>query len=95
MALIELKNIFQIYGTKEYPAYILRDINLDIERGEFVSIMGPSGSGKSTLMYVIGMLERPNSGEYYLMAMPPMRLRTNICWSCMRAGSALYFNSII
>lgn len=65
MALIELRNIFQIYGTKETPAYVLRDINLDIEQGEFVSIMGPSGSGKSTLMYVIGMLERPTSGSYY------------------------------
>lgn len=65
MALIELRKIFQIYGTSENPAYVLRDINLEIEQGDFVSIMGPSGSGKSTLMYVIGMLERPTSGEYY------------------------------
>ena len=64
MPLIELRNLFQIYGTKNNPAYILRDINLTVEQGEFVSIMGPSGSGKSTLLYLLGMLERPTSGEY-------------------------------
>ena len=64
MPLIELRNLFQIYGTKNNPAYILRDINLSVEQGEFVSIMGPSGSEKSTLLYLLGMLERPTSGEY-------------------------------
>jgi len=60
-----MKNIFQIYGTESNPVYILRDINLEVSEVEFVSIMGPSGSGKSSLLYLIGMLERPTSGEYY------------------------------
>jgi ABC-type lipoprotein export system ATPase subunit len=65
MAFIELQHIFQVYGTKDNPVYVLRDINLAVEQGEFVSIMGPSGSGKSTLLYVLGMLERPTSGAYH------------------------------
>lgn len=65
MALIELQHIFQIYGTRSNPVYVLRDINLEVEAGEFVSVMGPSGSGKSTLLYILGMLERPTEGEYH------------------------------
>ena len=63
--MIQLHHVFQIYGLDSNPVYVLRDVNLEIAAGEFVSIMGPSGSGKSTLLYVLGMLERPTSGEYY------------------------------
>ena len=67
MALIELRNIVRTYrsgGGVEVRA--LRGINLNIEKGEFLSIMGPSGSGKSTLMNTLGCLDRPTSGSYVL-----------------------------
>jgi len=66
MTLIELKNISKIYklGKVEVPA--LSGINLKVNRGEFLAIMGPSGSGKSTLMNIIGCLDRPTSGSYKL-----------------------------
>ena len=49
---------------RRQPSFILRDINLQIAEGEFVSIMGPSGSGKSTLLNIIGMLDQPSEGAY-------------------------------
>ncbi|MDF2903271.1 MAG: transporter ATP-binding protein [Bacillus sp. (in: firmicutes)] len=64
--MISLKQISKTYkqGALEVP--VLHDINIEIENGEFLSIMGPSGSGKSTLMNIIGCLDRPTSGEYIL-----------------------------
>jgi ABC-type lipoprotein export system ATPase subunit len=49
------------------PNFILKDVNLSIKEGEFISIMGPSGSGKSTLLNIIGMLDEPSEGEYYFL----------------------------
>lgn len=63
--LIELKNIIKNYDNSGVITRVLHDINLNIEEGEFIAIMGPSGSGKSTLMHTIGFLDRPTSGEYY------------------------------
>jgi ABC-type lipoprotein export system ATPase subunit len=57
------------------PVFILKDINLTITEGEFISIMGPSGSGKSTLLNVIGMLDEPNEGEYNFMGEPVTKLK--------------------
>lgn len=64
--LLSLKNIYKNYlqGNMEIP--VLKDINLDIEEGEYVAIMGPSGSGKSTMMNIIGCLDRPTEGSFYL-----------------------------
>jgi len=64
MALIELKNISKDYLNGGTLAPVLFDINLSIEKGEFVAIMGPSGSGKSTLMHILGFLDRATSGEF-------------------------------
>lgn len=63
--MIHLKNIQKTYHNGA-PLHVLKGINLDIEKGEFVSIMGASGSGKSTLLNILGILDNYDSGEYYL-----------------------------
>ncbi|HND78715.1 MAG TPA: ABC transporter ATP-binding protein, partial [bacterium] len=65
--MITLKNIEKYYENKSIKNYVLRDINLTIQPGEFVSIMGPSGSGKSTLLHILGMLDEPTKGEYLFL----------------------------
>jgi putative ABC transport system ATP-binding protein len=62
--LLELKNIFKWVNTGGNRTFLLKDINLEVNEGEFISIMGPSGSGKSTLLNVIGMLDGFDEGEY-------------------------------
>ena len=64
--MIHLKGITKIYNTGGEPLRALDDVDLEIERGEFVAIMGQSGSGKSTLMNIIGTLDRPTLGSYLL-----------------------------
>ncbi|MEO1559607.1 MAG: ABC transporter ATP-binding protein [Cyanobacteria bacterium J06632_19] len=64
--IIHLENITKIYGSGETIVRALAGVNLTIEKGEYCSIMGASGSGKSTMMNMIGCLDRPNSGSYYL-----------------------------
>jgi len=64
--MIRLEHIHRRFQVGEQMVHALNDVSLTIERGEYVSIMGPSGSGKSTLLHVIGLLDRPDSGSYYL-----------------------------
>jgi putative ABC transport system ATP-binding protein len=64
--IIRLENIFKVYGVGEIEVRALNDVNLVIQQGEYCSIMGPSGSGKSTAMNIIGCLDRPSNGSYYL-----------------------------
>lgn len=64
MPLIQIKNIQKIYDDDGAQTQALCGVTFDIERGEFVAIMGPSGSGKSTLLHILGLLDRSSSGEY-------------------------------
>ena len=64
--LIDLSGINKSYRNGDQELQVLKNINLQVEEGEFLAIMGPSGSGKSTLMNIIGMLDRPSSGTYHL-----------------------------
>lgn len=68
--MIKLQNIEKYYKNKFEKIYVLRNINLEVNEGEFVSIMGPSGSGKSTLLHIIGMLDNPSGGEYHFLGEP-------------------------
>jgi putative ABC transport system ATP-binding protein len=65
--MIRLKNIEKCYETRAGKNYVLRQINLDIQEGEFLTIMGPSAAGKTTLLNILGMLDGVWEGEYYLL----------------------------
>lgn len=73
--MVSLKKIFKWYNTGANRTFVLKDINLEIQQGEFISIMGPSGSGKSTLLNVIGMLDDPNEGAYEFMGNDVFKLK--------------------
>jgi len=66
MPLVELRNVSKIYHLGEEEIRALDDVSLDIDAGEFISIIGPSGSGKSTLMHILGCLDSPTHGTITL-----------------------------
>ena len=63
---VKLVNVNKVYGEGENTFFALKNIDLNINEGEFVAMVGPSGSGKSTLMNIIGLLDKPSSGKYFL-----------------------------
>lgn len=73
--MIELNNIFKWYNVGGNRAFVLKDVNLQIQEGEFLSIMGPSGSGKSTLLHIIGLLDEPNEGAYLFQGENVLKLK--------------------
>jgi putative ABC transport system ATP-binding protein len=85
--MLSLKQISKYYNIGSSKTYVLNRIDLDVERGEFVSIMGPSGSGKSTLLHIIGMLDQPSEGYQYFVGEPVHQLKD-------KQRSALYKQNI-
>ncbi len=77
MPLIELKEVSKLYGFGEATTLALDEIDLVVEKGEFIAVMGPSGSGKTTLLNIIGLLDRPTHGDYLLDGRAVARLRQN------------------
>ena len=63
MEMIKLMNVHKVYRTKEIETMALENVNLEVNKGEFLSIMGPSGCGKSTLLNIMGLLDLPTSGQ--------------------------------
>jgi putative ABC transport system ATP-binding protein len=72
LSLQHISKYYQVGGNKNF---VINDISLDVEEGEFVSIMGPSGSGKSTLLNIIGMLDEPSAGYHYFVNQPVHQLK--------------------
>lgn len=66
MPIVRTESLTKTYGAASQPIYALNAVNLAVEEGEFLAIMGPSGSGKSTLLYLLGGLDRPSSGSVWL-----------------------------
>jgi putative ABC transport system ATP-binding protein len=93
MALIELQDVSKLYGFGDATTLALDEVNLTIEKGEFIAVMGPSGCGKSTLMNVIGLLDRPSHGQYRLEGKPVARLRRNQAAKIRRDTVGFIFQS--
>lgn len=93
MALIELKDVSKLYGFGDATTLALDEVNLTIDKGEFVAVMGPSGCGKSTLMNVIGLLDRPSHGEYRMDGKKVQRLRQSQAAKIRRDKIGFIFQS--
>jgi putative ABC transport system ATP-binding protein len=77
LPLIKVVNLCKTYQNEGVSTSAICGVTFDIEKGEFVSIMGPSGSGKSTLMHILGLLDRPSEGKYYLDGQDVLSLEDN------------------
>lgn len=77
MSLIELQEVSKLYGFGDATTVALDEVNISVDKGEFIAVMGPSGSGKSTLMHMIGLLDRPTHGVYSLNGRMVANMRPN------------------
>jgi putative ABC transport system ATP-binding protein len=75
MSILEAKNLIKVYGQGESIVHALAGINLEVEKGDFLAIVGTSGSGKSTLLHMLGGLDRPTSGEVIIDNIPIFNLK--------------------
>lgn len=89
--MISLKNIEKSYPFKGGQTYVLRQINLEINEGDFVTIMGPSGSGKSTLLAIVGLLDGDYSGEYFFDDRPVHEMNVKQCNALHKANVGFVF----
>lgn len=93
MAIITLKGISKVYRTKEIETTALENINLEINKGEFLSVMGPSGCGKSTLLNIIGLLDKPTTGTVSLLGTDCMKLSDTALSHFRNANIGFVFQS--
>ena len=91
--MISLRNIDRVFPLKGGPFYALRNINLEIASGDFVSIMGPSGSGKSTLLHVLGLHDSAWQGEYWFEDSPVHKLNTKGRFALQKQNIGFVFQS--
>ena len=91
--MIQLRNIEKHYDTKAGRTYVLRNVSLDIQDGEFVTVMGPSGAGKTSLLSLLGMLDAEWTGEYWFWGQPVHRLAPKQRGELNRAGIGFVFQS--
>jgi putative ABC transport system ATP-binding protein len=93
MPIIQLQDVSKLYGFGDATTVALEEVDLSVEKGEFVAIMGPSGSGKSTLMNMIGLLDRPTHGTYRLDGRSVEKLRPNARAKARRDRIGFVFQS--
>jgi putative ABC transport system ATP-binding protein len=91
--MIQLKNVERSYKLKNGFFYVLRQINLNVEQGDFVSIMGPSGAGKSTLLHILGMHDAQWEGEYFLLDQPVHSLKPKDRFALQKKHIGFVFQS--
>ncbi len=87
---IDVKDLSLTFMTDDGPVHALADIDLNVERGEFVSLIGPSGCGKTTLLRVIADLERPSAGSILVNGLSPEKARETRCYGYVFQAPALY-----
>ena len=95
MSVIELQNVCKSYKDGERVNHVLKNINLRVEEGEFVAVLGQSGSGKSTLLNLIGGLDEADSGSVILNGKTTKAQMTLLCHSIGEVCLGLYFSPLI